>query len=39
MINILSEEQDEAIWYFKNKLNISLINFELLRDKHEGISY
>ncbi|MEC1943212.1 hypothetical protein [Bacillus velezensis] len=42
MANILSKEQDEAIRYFKNKLNISeklyisLINFNLLRDKHEG---
>ncbi len=41
MANILSKEQDEAIRYFKNKLNISeklyisLINFNLLRDKHE----
>ncbi|MGO0713291.1 hypothetical protein P5408_010725 [Bacillus subtilis] len=41
MANILSKEQDEAIRYFKNKLSlseklyISLINFNLLRDKHE----
>lgn len=39
MPNIISKEQDEAINYFRNKLNLSdkdlyirLINFELLRD-------
>ncbi|MCP9298382.1 hypothetical protein [Bacillus halotolerans] len=42
MPNIISKEQDEAIKYFRNKLNLSdkdlyipLINFELLRDKNE----
>ncbi|MED4861451.1 hypothetical protein [Bacillus atrophaeus] len=42
MPNIISKEQDEAIKFFRNKLNLSdkdlyipLINFDLLRDKHE----
>ncbi|PRR87367.1 hypothetical protein [Bacillus atrophaeus] len=42
MPNIISKEQDGAIKYFRNKLNLSdkdlyipLINFDLLRDKHE----
>lgn len=42
MPNIISKDQDEAIKYFRNKLNLSdkdlyipLINFELLRDKNE----
>lgn len=42
MPNIISKEQNEAIKYFRNKLNISdkdlyipFINFELLRDKNE----
>ncbi|ARV44091.1 hypothetical protein BCV50_03365 [Bacillus subtilis] len=42
MPNIISKEQDEALNYFRNKLNLSdkdlyirLINFELLRDKNE----
>ncbi|MGK9268670.1 hypothetical protein KXR56_18740 [Bacillus inaquosorum] len=42
MPNIISKEQDEAIKYFRNKLNLSdkdlyipLINFELLRNKNE----
>lgn len=41
MINILTKDPNEAIQYFKNKLSISekglyitLINFELLRDKN-----
>lgn len=42
MTNIISKVQDEAIKFFRNKLNLSdkdlyipLINFELLRDKNE----
>ncbi|SLB60423.1 Uncharacterised protein [Mycobacteroides abscessus subsp. massiliense] len=30
MINILSQEQGKAIWHFKDKLNISLVNLNWL---------